>query len=334
MQIQEDVMDIKHRIKQTKLFHAYDKRRTYREYFRRYDMLHELAEQGGAEAIISYQWKKEMPYELNLSNPHTFNEKLQWLKLNWYDKRALLCADKNLVREYVADKGLSQLLVPQLGVYDRPEDIDFSKLPERFVLKPSHDSGHTIICKDKSKFDQKEAVSQLNRYLKVDYEFMSGEWVYASKHKTIVCEKFIEDRQAGELFDYKFFCFGGEPQCVFFVTDRSNHAKCDFYDMDWQKQSFRWIYEPSGKVFPKPKQFDQMIQYAKILAADFPFARVDFYETEGKVYFGEITFFHGGGLGWFKPASQDTDFGSMIKLPSLSNPLPWDVIHPELKMKK
>ena len=280
---------------------------------------------GHPEYIIRDMYKNVFGREPDLDAPITFNEKLQWLKLYWYDERATICSNKHLVRSYVEQKGLGDLLIPQYGVYNSPKEIDFTSLPDKFVLKPSHDSGHVILCTDKTAFDQIGAVKKLEKWLNVDYEFMSGEWPYSGL-KYIVCEKFLEDKKAGELLDYKFFCFSGEPYLCFFCSDRKNHVKSDFYDMNWVKQDFRWYYEPSGRVFEKPETFELMKKYAQILSEGFPFVRVDFYEVEGKVYFGELTFFHGGGLGWFKPDEIDRQLGEQLILPQKSNPLPWDIV--------
>ena len=289
-----------------------------------------LALKGHPEIFISEMFEKAFGRTLDIENPKSFNEKLQWLKLFWYDERATVCSSKQLVRSFVSEKGLGDILIEQFGVYKNANEIDFDTLPKRFVLKPSHDSGHIIICKDKNNFDRKKAVRDLNKWMKTDYEFMSGEWPYHGE-RFIVCEKFMEDKTAGELLDYKFFCFSGKPYLCFFCSDRKNHVKSDFYDMDWKLQDYRWRYEPSGKEFPKPECFEKMKEYAEILASDFPFVRVDFYEIEGKIYFGELTFFHGGGLGWFKPEKIDYMLGEKIILPPKASPTPWERIINDFK---
>ena len=290
--------------------------------YKRYLRNRNWARSGHPELIIKDMYKKAFGVSPNLDHPETFNEKLQWLKLYWYDERATICSNKHLVRSYVQEKGLGHTLIKQYGVYHSASEIDFDKLPDRFVLKPSHDSGHVLFCLDKKTFDREEAVHKLDKWMKIDYEYMSGEWPYHGE-KFIVCEEFLEDNKAGELLDYKFFCFSGEPYLCFFCSDRKNHVKSDFYDMDWQKQDFRWYYEPSGKTFEKPTSFEEMKDYARILSEGFPFVRVDFYEVQGKVYFGELTFFHGGGLGWFQPKEIDKQLGDMICLPDKAVPGPW-----------
>ena len=280
---------------------------------------------GHPERIINDMYKRAFGEYPNLETPRTFNEKLQWLKLYWYDERATVCSSKDRVRSYVEEKGLGDILIPQYGSYESGSEIDFDSLPDKFVLKPSHDSGHVIICTDKKSFDRENAVKKLDKWLKTDYEYMSGEWPYHGP-KRIVCEKFLETQTAAELFDYKFFCFSGEPYLCFFCSDRKNHVKSDFYDMNWEKQDFRWAYEPSGKTFPKPEAFEKMKEYARILSEGFPFVRVDFYEVDGEVFFGELTFFHGGGLGWFDPKEIDAQLGDRIILPEKASPGPWETV--------
>ncbi len=283
------------------------------------------AESGHPELIINYMYNRAFGENPNLESPVTFNEKLQWLKLNWYDEHATICSSKHRVRSFVEEKGLGHILIPQYGAYRSASEIDFDSLPDKFVLKPSHDSGHVIICTDKNSFDRKEAVKNLDNWMKIDYEFMSGEWPYHGP-RCIVCEAFLENKKTDDLFDYKFFCFSGEPFLCFFCSDRKNHAKSDFYDMNWEKQNFRWLYEPSGKTFPKPETFEKMKEYARILSEGFPFVRVDFYEVDGKIFFGELTFFHGGGLGWFEPKEIDRLLGDKITLPEKASPGPWEII--------
>lgn len=276
------------------------------------------------ETFISSFYKLNFNRDLNLSNPKTFSEKLNWMKLYWYDERALICSDKYTVREYVKSKGLGTILNELYAVYDSPKEIDIRKLPAQFVLKATHDSGHVFICTDKNTFDIKKVKKQLRRILNFDYEYFGGEWPYASNHKKIICEKYLEDKNAGELFDYKFFCFNGKPEMIFFCSDRANRTKSDFYDLDWNLLPFRENFEPSGKVYPKPSQLTQMIEYARLLAEGFPFVRVDFYQVEERIIFGELTFFHGAGTAWFKPETIDQDLGDKIVLPNKTKP--WEII--------
>ena len=277
-----------------------------------------------AKMLITKSFKDLVGYTPDLDNPKTFNEKINWMKLYWYNPDMIICCDKNLVREYVKGKGLEELLIPQIGVYDNANQIDFSNLPEKFVLKPSHDSGHYVLCRNKLSINIRKTKRMLNTYLKYDFAYRGMEWSYHTRKPVIVCEELLEDDNVDELYDYKFFCFNGKPKYIFFVSDRKNHAKSDFYDLDWERQNFRWYYEPSGIDHPKPSRFDDMIKYAEILSIEFPFVRVDFYEVNGKVYIGELTFFHGSGYGWFKPMEMDKVFGEMISLPKRTDIDPWD----------
>jgi hypothetical protein len=309
------------------------KKLSYLNYERTIRENKELFQSEGVEGVkkaISASMERLVGYKPNFENPVTFNDKMQWMKVYWFDPLVVQCCDKDKVRAYVAQKGLSDILIPQIAVFNRASDIDLNKLPNKFVLKPSHDSGHTYICTDKETFNIKKVKKELNKWVSCDYTFRGMEWAYHNNHPTIVCEELIEaDRDAGELFDYKFFCFNGKPEYIFFVSDRQNEAKSDFYNMDWELQSFRWFYEPSGKVHPKPKCFDQMAKYAEILSQGFPFVRVDFYESNGRVYFGELTFFHGSGYGWFKPEEWDKIFGDKITLPEKSKINPWEWVSKE-----
>lgn len=270
-----------------------------------------------------------------LLNPLLFNEKLNWLKLHWYDPRAIVCSNKFAVRSYVRELGLGDILINLCGQgeYNSFDEIDFSELPDRFVLKPTHDSGHCLICRDKSHFDIKLAKKNFEYWLKVDYCYMAGEWPYHSEKPTIICEDLLEDCENGELFDYKFFCFNGIPEMIFLYSNRVNQLKCDIYNLNWEKQDYRYKPEPSGKIFPRPKKLDDMIRYAGILSKGFPFVRVDFYEVAGRVYFGEMTFFHGGGRNRFFPEVLDRHFGNKIILPDEIHD-PWKILRITEKRKK
>lgn len=281
--------------------------------------------------IVDKIYAKKFHKKINYSNPITFNEKLNYLKFNWYDQRCFACVDKYLVRDYVKSKGLDFLLNDIYNVYDKAEDINIDDLPDKFVLKTTHDSGmHLIICNgNKNTINWTTKKKKLNRWLKSNYCFSGGEWPYYNKHPRIVCEKFLEDKKNSELLDYKFFCFSGEPKFIFFASDRNHEVKSDFYDLDWNLLPFRWEYEPSGKKYPKPLRLKEMIEYSRILSDGFPFVRVDFYEVDGNVVFGELTFFHGGGFGPFYPQSIDEQLGKFITLPDKSKP--WSYIFGENK---
>ena len=260
-------------------------------------------------------------YSLDLSNPQTFNEKLQWLKL--YDRKPeyTMMVDKYKVREYIKEKIGEEYLIPLLGVWDKAEDIDFDALPNQFVLKCNHNSGLGMyICKDKSKLTENQIKAirkNLEKGLKQDYYLPGREWPYKDVPRKIISEKYMEDKETGELRDYKFFCFNGKVNCCFVCTDRFKEAglKITFYDKDWNVMPFKRHYPISDKSIDKPKNYNKMIEIAEQLSKDIPFVRTDFYEINGDLYFGEITFYPGSGLEEFQPIEWDEKLGNWITLP-------------------
>jgi hypothetical protein len=258
---------------------------------------------------------------LNLKNPKTFNEKLQWLKLNDRKPNYTMQVDKYAVRKYIEDTIGSQYLMPLLGVWDRFEDIDFEKLPNQFVLKCTHDSGSVYICKDKNNIDKNMLKKKYENHMKRNMFWHAREWPYKIVKPKIMCEKYMVDDSGIELKDYKFMCFNGQVKCSFVCLNRNskNGLNVDFYDMDWKPMPFERHYHNSGTVIPKPMNFNKMVEFAEKLSKDIPFVRVDFYETNGQLYFGELTFYPGAGFEEFTPESYDCLLGSWIKLPSKTN---------------
>lgn len=256
---------------------------------------------------------------LNLKHPITFNEKLQWLKL--YGRRPIdtVLSDKYAVKEFIAKTIGSKYVIPLLGVWDKFDDIDFDKLPDMFVLKCTHDSGGVVVCKDKSSFDLDAARKRIERGLKHDYYVFSREKAYRDIPRRIIAEEYKEDAKTKELRDYKFFCFDGEPKALFIASDRQKtgeETKFDFFDMDYNHLPFTNGH-PNAEVLPeKPVCFEEMKLLAAKLSKGIPHVRVDFYEVNGKVYFGEMTYSHWGGMTPFDPEEWDYTFGSWIKLPS------------------
>lgn len=257
---------------------------------------------------------------LRLDDPKGFNEKLQWLKLYDRNPKYTTMVDKYLVREYVAEKIGEEYLIPLLGVWDDPEQIDFDKLPDQFVLKCNHDSGAVVICKDKSQLDIPAAKEFLSRRQKHNFYYGGREWPYKDVVPKIICEKYMED-ESGELTDYKFMCFNGEVKCAFTCTDRftPQGLHVTFYDMQWNIMPFERHYPRASVPAQKPQSYDEMVQLAEKLSAGIPFVRVDFYEIDGKPYFGELTFFPGNGLEEFTPEEWDDTLGSWISLPAREN---------------
>lgn len=257
-----------------------------------------------------------MKKRLNLKNPKSFTEKLQWLKLYYHNPEHTKMVDKALAKEYVSNLIGEKYIVPLLGCWDRFEDIDFNKLPNQFVLKTTHGCGGMVICKNKSELNKSEAKKTIEKSLKTNYFIFSREWPYKNLVPKIIAEKFLVDESGTELKDYKFFCFDGIPKAMFVATDRGIDTRFNFYDMDFNLLPFTNGYKNSDKVISKPKNFDLMIELAKKLSKGIPHVRVDFYNVDGKIFFGELTFFHLGGMVPFEPEEWDYIFGSWLNLPN------------------
>lgn len=263
----------------------------------------------------------KMGYRLNLKDPKTFSEKLQWLKL--YDRRPeyTQMVDKYAVKEYVAKTIGEEYVIPTIGVWNRPEDIEWDSLPDRFVLKATQGGGSTsvVICKDKSSFDKKEAIKKLNIGLGCDIYKLFREWPYKDVPPRIIAEKYLEPApDLKDLPDYKFFCFDGEVKGLFVATDRQKEGedvKFDFFDADFNHLPLKQGHENASSIPQKPRCFDTMKAIASKLSEGFPQVRVDLYELGSDVFFGELTFFHFSGLVPFNPDEWDKTFGDMIKLP-------------------
>ena len=271
------------------------------------------------EDFLKMQFKNVFGYDLNLDNPKTYSEKLQWLKL--YDRNPLYTklVDKYEVKKIVADIIGEQYIIPTLGVWDTFDEIDFDKFPDQFVLKCTHDSGGLVICNYKAGFDKNKARKKIEKCLKNDYYMQNREWPYKNVPRRIIAEKFMVDESGTELKDYKYFCFDGSVKAMFIASDRMNtntETKFDFYDMDFNHLPFTNGHPNSDKTIAKPKSFDKMIELAEKLSVGMPQSRIDFYDINGQVYFGEITFFHWSGFKKFEPNEWDRTFGDWIKLPS------------------
>ena len=254
---------------------------------------------------------------LNLIDPRGFNEKLQWLKL--YDRNPMYTelVDKYKVKEYIAEKIGVQYVIPPLGVWNKAEEIDFNVLPNKFVLKCTHDSGRVIICRNKNKLDITKARKELNDCLKRDFFYTGREWPYKNVSKKIIAEEFMDDGEHEDLLDYKLMCFNGKVRCTFVCSDRRSQdgLKVTFFDNDWNKLPFQRHYPSSSDKIVKPQSHEKMIKLAEILSQDIPFVRVDFYEIKGKIYFGELTFYPGSGFEEFEPKEWDRKLGDWLALP-------------------
>lgn len=268
------------------------------------------------EFFVRMQYFIYMKKPLRLNPPVTFNEKLQWLKLYGNKEEYTHMVDKYEVKKYVADMIGEEYIIPTLGVWDRFDDIDFDQLPDRFVLKCTHDSGGLVICKDKSKLDINAAQKKLNKCLTRNYYYQTREMPYKHVKPRIIAEKYMVDESGTELKDYKFFCFDGVVKCLFVVVDRFNknggHPCLNFYDKDFNLLPFERGYPNTTKTIDSPLNYEKMLELAEILSKDIPFVRIDLYNIDGKIYFGEFTFTPGNGIEPFEPEEWDYRLGEWI----------------------
>lgn len=251
---------------------------------------------------------------INLHNPVYFGEKIQWMKLFGNLESFEELVDKYKVRNYVSEKIGEEYLIKLLGVYDDSESIKFEELPEKFVLKVNHGSGYNIICSDKSKLNIRKTRKQLNKWLKEDYSQIKKEPQYKFVERKIICEEFIND-SSGQLLDYKIFCFNGKAEFIEVDFDRFGEHKMNFYDLDWNLMDLRkGKYSTSTNDLHKPNNLSKMIEIANTLSSDLPFARIDLYLVDEKIYFGEITLTPAGGVTGFDPLEKDLEYSKKIIL--------------------
>jgi len=271
------------------------------------------------QQFLKCQYYLHMGKKLQLDNPQTYNEKLQWLKL--YDRKPeyTTMVDKYAAKEYVKRIIGEEYIIPTIGVWDKFDDINFVKLPQQFVLKTTHGGGNTgvVVCKDKETFDIAKAKRKLEKSMHTNIYNSLREWPYKNVKRRIIAEQYIEDKTVGELADYKFFCFDGEVKALFVGTERgTGDVKFDYYDADYNHLDLIQYHPMSKHPLPKPQNFELMKELAAKLSRGIPHVRVDLYECNGRVYFGELTFYHHGGIVPFHPESWDYEFGSWIILPS------------------
>ena len=250
-----------------------------------------------------------------LNNPQTFNEKLQWLKLNDRKPIYTTMVDKVLAKDYVAKIIGDEHIIPTLGVWKNADDIDFESLPERFVLKTNHDSHGVVVCKNKAELDITKTREFLNKQLTKNGFWYGREWPYKNVERRILAEEYLDDN-GDDLIDYKLMCFNGEVKCSFICSDRynANGLHVTFFDKDWNLMPFERSHPARKDGFPKPSRYADMVKYAEAISKDMKFARIDFYEVDGEVYFGEITHYPGCGFEAFQPEEWDYRLGSWLKL--------------------
>ena len=265
---------------------------------------------------LKWYYKQVFGRDLDIDNPQTLNEKIQWLKL--YDRNPLYhqLIDKYEAKKIIASQVGDELVIPTLGIYDRFEDIDFDAFPNQFVLKCTHDAASTIVCKDKKNFNKEAACKKLKKAQRLDYYRVEGrQWGYKGIKPRIIAEQYMEDESGFELKDYKIFCFNGEPEYVEVDFNRWTKHKLNPYDFDWNPLNFcdtsKNDYEAN---IPKPARLDDMREIARKLSKEIPFVRVDFYSIYDRIYVGELTFYPGGGYIQFNPPETDLYYGQKLDL--------------------
>lgn len=270
------------------------------------------------ELCSKFLYKRAFSRRLNLRNPQTLNEKIIWLKLNTYrdNPQVTQCADKYGVREYVQEAGFGHTLNQLYGVWDRAEDIDFTSLPDRFVLKCTHASGFNWLCSDKSTLDINACVAQMKKWLSYDFWRRHSELQYRKVPKRVIAERFLWDGKIPT--DYKFYCFHGHPLYVLVCSGtKAEHRKFYFFDREWNFCPITRDGQHAGEGFtlPRPACFDKMLECARALSEPFPFVRVDLYEDDGRVIFGELTFTPSAGMDTGRLPETDLILGKLLKLP-------------------
>lgn len=267
---------------------------------------------------LSATYRLEMGSNIDWKQPRTFTEKLQWLKINNRKPLYTELVDKELVKSYVANRIGNKYIIPTLAIWDTIEEVDINKLPDQFVLKCTHDSGCVVICKDKKSFDWEKEKIKLQKAYKRDFYLVGREWPYKNVKRRVIAEKYmVENKKLGELADYKFYCFNGEPKYCQVIRDRSTKETIDFYDMDWNLMPFVGLNSSAcNGVTPVncPKHLEQMKEICRRLSDVSPFARVDMYIINDKEYFGEITFFPADGFGVFTPEEWNYKLGELLNL--------------------
>ena len=271
------------------------------------------------ELYIKILYRLHIGKKLDLKNPKTYNEKLNWLKLHNRKSEYTTMVDKCAVKSYIASIIGWDYIIPTIGVWDTPEEIDWNVLPNKFVLKTTHGGGNSgvVICKDKRSFDKQLATVKLKKSLRQDLYKTSKEWPYKNVKRQIIAEPYMEDAKTEELRDYKFFCFDGEVKALFVGSERQKRVEpyFDFFDSDFNLLPIRQGH-PNSPIPPtKPICFEEMKVVASKLSKGIPHVRIDLYEVNGKIYFGEITFYHFGAMVPFVPEEWDYILGSWIKLP-------------------
>jgi hypothetical protein len=269
------------------------------------------------EKYLKLMFRLKTSYKLNFENPETYNEKLQWLKINYRLPIMTIMADKYEAKKYTASVLGEQYVIKNYGVWNKFDDIDFDKLPKKFVLKTTHDSGGVIICKDKSQLDLVKIKRKMDRHIRSNSYLITREWPYKNIKPRLIAEELLEDEEKGDIWDYKFYCFHGEPKIMYISMGRQdNHVPLYFYDMEFNLLDLsRPGHEIlNSKVIVKPENWELMKNLARKSSKGLPHVRVDFYSINNRVLSGEYTFFQGGGMLPFIPLKWDYKMGEFLNL--------------------
>lgn len=265
---------------------------------------------------LELMFRLKQGYKLNLQNPTTYNEKINWQKLYYHNKLFGVCSDKYLVRDYVQEKGCERYLNTLLWSGFKAEEIPFDKLPDQFVIKVTHGSGFNIICKSKASLDREATIIRLNKWLKTKYLKCYGERWYGENEPRIVVEAYLEDPTKAGLFDYKFFCFDGEPYYVYVDTWKDGNHHINMYNVDFtlrKEVSLGYPTDFSSDIV-KPSNYEEMLGVARKLSKGFPHVRIDLYDISGRIVFGEMTFSKGAGFDKILPYEFDVEMGNRFKI--------------------
>lgn len=269
------------------------------------------------EKYLKFCYFLRIGKKLNLDNPKTFNEKLQWLKINDRNPRYINMVDKYEVKKYIETTIGLEYVIPTFGIYNSFQEINFEKLPKRFVMKCTHNSGGVVVINDKNKINIKELEKKFNRMLKKNFFYVGREWPYKNIVPRIIIEENIQEEDSKEqIKDYKIMCFNGEPKCSFVCSNRNAESGLcvNFYDYNWKPMPFERHYPKNKQEIEKPSQYNKMLELAKKLSKDIPFVRVDFYQKGEQIYFGELTFYPGSGMEEFTPDEWDEKIGNWLEL--------------------
>ena len=268
------------------------------------------------KTYLKIYYKIETGERLNLKQPKTFNEKLQWLKLYYRKKDFSTMVDKYDVKKLISEKIGEQYVIPSIGIYNSFDEIDFDILPNQFVIKSTHNSGGVVVCKNKNEFKSVLYKEKFKNLMKQNYFYHGREWPYKNVKPRILVETYMKDEKYDVLPVYKVLNFGGEPKLIqVILNDKTKNETVDYYDVNWKKLDIRQNFPNSSIVLPKPEKLDEILNLARKLSADFPHIRTDFYIINNKVYFSEYTFFSDCGFKKFIPSRWDLTLGNLIELP-------------------